>query len=363
MSFETHDPQSADGFDFDIDDVTSSESKYPIVFARLRSTEPKCVGLILFCVASIVFGLVMFLLHAFVISGNNHLAMHASSTLPILMGFFAGSAAWSLLSTPSQVRVSAEGIDVGSTPARMIPWEQIGGVIVDTHNNAWGGPAKSLRLMNSEGKLIIKIGGAIEKFDRLIELAREGITQTPPEVAFTDIGGPDTTAIRLGRRRAMLTGLGTVLFGITTTFLVSDGWWNLQAAQRMASEGVDGTGTVVRHFVAPNGITRRIEYEVHGDDGTSATHNVEVETKLHERLKIGDTVQIRFVPGDPHISRLSAGEIQDGNEFFESPLGIVLLGCGGLAMSIFMAVMTVMSWKGYDIKVNGTRIRMTPLGN
>lgn len=359
MSFGTHDPQSADGFD--IDEVTPNELKYPIVFKRLRSTVPKCVGLILFCVASFGFGLVMILWHVFVIPGHNPLAMHASTTLPILMSVFAGTAAWSLLSTPPQVRVWAEGLEIEGTPPRLILWEQISGVFADTYNRDGGGLAKSLRLMNSDGKPIIKIGGGMENFNRLIELAREGIKQTMPEVASTENERPDSTAIRLGRRRAMWTGLGTVLFGIATAFLVFDGWWNLRAEQRMASEGVDGTGTVVRHFVAPNGITRRILYEVHGNNGTSATHNVQVAKELHERLSIGDTVQIRYVPGDPHISHLATGEIQDGDKFLKSLSGIVLLGCGGLAMSIFMAVMTVVSWKGYDIKVEGTNIRMTPL--
>ena len=362
MSLGAHDEQADDGFDFDIDDVTASEPNYPIVFEQLRSTTPKCVGLILFSVASIGFGLVMFLLHLFVIPGNNQVAMHASSTLPILMGVFAGTAAWSLLSTPGQVRICAHGIEVGKTPARTIPWEQIDGVFVDSHNSGWGGPAKSLRLMDSQGKLIIRIGGALEHFDRLIELVRESTRSAAPEMKSAEDVGPDRTALREGRKRAILTGLGAVLFSCATTFVVYDGWWNHQAEQRMANEGVDGTGTVIRHFVAPNGITRRIEYEVKSDDGASATHNVEIEQELHERLNVGDTVQIRYVPGDPRISRLLSGEIHDDDEFIKSTPGIVLLGCGGLVMAIFMGVMTVISWKGYDIKVDGARMRMVPLG-
>ena len=363
MSFETPDSQSNDDFDFDIDDVATGESsKDSMVFTRLGSTELKCVGLILFCVASTAFGLVMFLLHAFVIAGNNQMAMHASSTLPILMGFFAGSAAWSLLSTPTQVRVNADGIEIGKAPGRIIPWEQVSGVIVDTHNGAWGGAAKSIRLMNSNGKLIVRIGGAMQNFNRLIEIIQDSTQQTMPQEARSVDGSPDATALRLGRRRAMLIGMGAVMFGSATIFLAYDGWWNLQAKERMASEGVDGTGTVIRHFMAPNGITRRIEYEVHGNNGTIATHNVEIEKELHERLNVGDEVQIRYVPDDPEISHLAAGEIREKDDFLASMPAIVLLSCAGLAISIGMAVMTVVSWKGYDIKVDGTNVRMMPLG-
>ncbi len=362
MSFNHQNQLSEDDYDFDVDEVTSSESNAPIVFERLRSTTAKCIGLFVFCVASIGFGLLMFLLHAFVIPGNNQFAMHASSTLPILMGIFAGSAAWSLMSTPVRVRVGTEGIEVEKVPPRMIPWEQIGSVYVDTHNNGWGGPPKSLRLMGSDGKVIIRIGGAIEDFDRLIELAREGSSQATPEVTLAEMHGPDKTALSQGRRRAMITGFGAILIGSATVFLTYDGWWTLQAEKRMASEGVPGTGTVLRHFIAPNGITRRIEYQVQADNGSSATHNVEVNKDLHDNLRVADTVQIRYVPGDPRISQLTSGEILDADDPLKSPLGMILLGCGAAVMSIFMAVMTVVSWKGYDIKVDGGKMRMVPLG-
>lgn len=354
--------QPSDEFDFDIDEVTSAESSGAATFKKLSSTILKIISLSFFSAASIGFGLVMMLLHAFFISGDNMVAMHSTSTFPILMGFFAAHAAWTLMSTPEQVTVRSDGIQVDGPPNRMIPWNEIGAVIADSHTSGVGFAVGSLKLMDVHGKQIIKIGGALENFKRLIELAREGAKGSETESKSIAHDVPDRTALKLGKRRAMMTGFGTILFGAATGLITYDGWWNHQAAQRMASEGVSGVGTVVRHFVAPNGVTRRIEYEVWGDNGQSASHNVEVETELHGRLNVGDTIDVRFVAADPRISHLVAGEIQDGDKFLKSTAGVILLSICSTIMTIFMASISVISWKGYDIKVDGVQIRMAPLG-
>ncbi len=134
-----------------------------------------------------------------------------------------------------------------------------------------------------------------------------------------------------------------------------------QRADRLLEErGQPGEAEIVRRFVAPNGVTKRLEYRVIAeDDGRSATQNVEVEPAYWDSLEGVKTIPVVVVPGEPGISRLEEGQVTRDDEFTRTPAGGYTLAALGGLMAVFMLGMSVLAWNGWELSQDSTTKRWT----
>ena len=332
-------------------EAREGSGRYPIEFLRKPSAQWLSIlhlGFGVFCVMAALF---MFAVNLFLIDARNQLVFHGTTTLPMILGVFSLINFWNMLSTPDAVRIWQEGIEIDGATSHRLAWDDIEyATVVD----AVGGMSKKLRLLGKGGKPLTTISSGIGEFKSLAQVVCETVAEHAPKEEQAAIQS------KRGRRMslaAIALGIGMLIAG---TFIIYDGWWKKHAQDRLAEESVAGQGTVTRHFVAPNGRTKRIEYEVEGDHGKRASHNVEVEAGFHESIQEGDSVDVRYVPDDPRISELAAGEIPDNNGI-GGPLGSMLLGIVALAMSLFAFAASVMFWKGYDLKYEDGKFRFAPV--
>jgi hypothetical protein len=107
---------------------------------------------------------------------------------------------------------------------------------------------------------------------------------------------------------------------------------------------VHGEGEIVRRFVAPNGVTKRIEYRVQG----SKLRNVEVDPILWDQLEHAKTVPVVHIPDEPDINRLEFGEVKK-DDFTGTPAGGYLLSTLGGLMALFVLGFSPFAWMGYDL--------------
>lgn len=278
------------------------------------------------------------------------IALHATTTMPMIMGVFLFSSAVASLKSPGRVEITNEEIQF--QPGPRIAWRDIAFASVD---ETAGGQQRQLRLLDQNGKRIGQVASSIENFDALVAQVREKVGQhTSPEV---------TSKVRMkkARRQSILTAGGTILLLTAGVFVILDARWNQHAQHQLQNAAIEGAGVVSEKFVAPNGVTTRIRYTVTGSDGEEAEHNVEISSVLFDTLSVGDSIAVRYVPDEPEISRLVAGEIER-EDIQDSPTMSFLLGGAAIAMSLFLAGITVMFWKGYDFKIDGEGARFVPLG-
>jgi len=115
----------------------------------------------------------------------------------------------------------------------------------------------------------------------------------------------------------------------------------------MKTSLVPGIGTITHRFIAPNGVTTRIEYTVKAPDGKTGSHNAEVSREYYDRLAGAKTIPVMYVPSDPDVTRLMAGEIPDSGNVDSSILIPVVLLVG--AMSIVFIVGGILSLTGREL--------------
>jgi hypothetical protein len=85
--------------------------------------------------------------------------------------------------------------------------------------------------------------------------------------------------------------------------------------------------------------------------GGAPLRNAEVKRDYWDSLEGASTVPIITVPGEPDISRLAEGEVQD-NDFLKQPLGAYsLAGLGGLVSLLLLGV-GLMQLSGWDIDLD-----------
>jgi hypothetical protein len=121
--------------------------------------------------------------------------------------------------------------------------------------------------------------------------------------------------------------------------------------EMLATSAVPAEATIVRRFIAPNGVTRRLEYEVRDASGETATRNAEIINEYWDSLEGAKTVPVMAVPGEPGYSRLVGGEVPQ-DEFSENPLLMYGLSIAMGFFSLVCLVMAVIQWKGLDLRMN-----------
>jgi hypothetical protein len=124
-----------------------------------------------------------------------------------------------------------------------------------------------------------------------------------------------------------------------------------RAAQLLAKASLPGQAEIVRHFLAPNGITPRLEYKITTEAGISGTRNAELARDYWDSLEDATSVAVVYVPGEPWISRLVEGEVEE-TDFTRTPLGGYGLGAAAMVMGLFFLGASVLQWRGWDIDLD-----------
>lgn len=278
------------------------------------------------------------------VSRVDQLTLHSISTFPMIVAVSLLSAGWSMCRGPECVVIDEEGFQIqenGKTTSYL--WKETGWVTVDGTSMS---QQKCLVLFDTSGKRIASLSEAFEDFEDLVRIVKSKVADQP--------GSPGgEIQSRKARKSATWIGIfAIVLIGVSG----SVAWmtWEEQRANRLLrSNSIPGEASIDRLFVAPNGVTTRVEYTVTTESGETGSRNAEVEPSYYAQLEREDaqTIPVRYVPSEPSISRLRTGEVRD-EDFVKTPLGgyglaglTTLMGLGFLAAA-------VLQWMGWDIDMD-----------
>lgn len=267
------------------------------------------------------------------------LALHLSVTMPTILGVFAVIGALALRRVCTAVVVDEAGLRVEwGEQSEAFAWRDLAWSRVDATLAQTG---RVLRLYGTDGSVVARIGETIDDFDRLIDLIRKRLEDQPDVVS-------ELIRQQQGRRQALLLiGLGLV-FALVAAANAAMTYRDQADASRFLAEAEMTQGTVLRKFVAPNGVTKRLEYEVTNAAGVSAVHNAEVHPVAWEMFPDSGPIEVMSVPDDPGIAHLPAGEIMD-NDLLTQPEISYALSAGVGLMALIGLVAGVLSWFGWDI--------------
>jgi hypothetical protein len=221
---------------------------------------------------------------------------------------------------------------------RRIGWDEVGSASVET-----GGTShrRRVNLTDRAGKSIAKLDESFSRFDVMASLIANHVEAKG-----------DDAAVRIARRKARRQGVMVFAIGLFMAFACGFITWMTYQKQRadrlLAARGQPGEAEIVRRFIAPNGVTKRLEYRVIGPDGPGPTENVEVDPDYWDELEGARTVPVIVVPGEPGISRLEEGQVAD-DEFTKRPVGGYALAALGGLMALFMLGYAPFAWNGWDL--------------
>lgn len=339
-------------------DPKDPDQQWPVSF---ESSTSEFTGVILPLIVGSVaclFGLIMFALHLFVIRGGQ-ISLHTTSTMPVICGVFAFMAAAANRKGVRTVYLWPQGIELVRQHSQSISWKDIRAVRVADSTNPGTIHQKVITLAGADNEPIGTISGSFQQSDELVRLIR-----TMANLESVPTAAPKTVSragIKKGRRTALITGMGALLLGSAGIFLPLEAYWKHQANTLMASNAIDGQGRVTERFIAPNGTTHRIRYDLTGVDGNVASHNAEVTESFYQTVVEGSMVDVRYVPDRPDISELATGQVIS-DDVMDSAIMTLALGCVGILATLFMVPIAILSWKGYDIDFTKGRFRIVPLG-
>jgi len=282
--------------------------------------------------------LVVFALAGFFVAiktRGGQMALHMTTTLPIIVATGLFARGFSRRNTPSRVVVDSDGMEVDfGRDSKRYHWSEIGSA---TQANVLNSGKTCLRVTDTGGKTIIRVDESFPDYRSLVELVQSRIDAKP-----------DDDAIRILSRKAKRAGILTFVFGCflatAAVFIALQTHWDQRANKLLADKGVAGEGEIVSRFTAPDGVTRRLEYRVAG----AGVRNAEVHPVFWAMLEDAKTVPVVYVPDEPDISRLEIGEVKD-DDLLKSPKGAYPLAALGGLMALFMLGYSPFAWKGYDL--------------
>lgn len=263
------------------------------------------------------------------------MALHATTTLPMIFAVGLFARGFSRRGTPSRVVIDDDGMEVDfGQDAKRYHWSEIGSA---TTTNVLNTPKTCLRVTDTAGKTLIKVDESFPDYGRLVELVQARVDAKP-----------DDDSIRILARKAKWMGLFIFACGCflatAAVFIALQTHWDQRASKLLADKGVVGEGEIVNRFTAPDGVTKRLEYRV----GGSGVRNAEVHPVFWEALDGAETVPVVYVPDEPDISRLGIGEVVE-KDFLKSPKGAYPLAALGGLMALFLIGYSPFAWRGYDL--------------
>ncbi len=318
-----------------------------LVFSRRESTRSSSAWCLVGGLAALGFAVLGLLLA--LVSQVGQLALHSMTTVPALIGIGAIAASRLMARTPKQVTVGPQGMCVEMDKGHQCyPWERIGWCAVGTSGMTH---RRQLTICDTGGKTIATLSDALEDFDTLVE-------QVQSHIALKGDGTAEIIGKRKGRKSAVITG--TIAL-VLTAVAIANLWMAFEqrrATKLLKEDSVPGEAEIVRRFIAPNGVTRRLEYRVDSPDGQTATRNAEVTPAYWDQLEEATTVPVMYIPHEPAISRLVEGEVESKG-MGESPGFMIGLSCALLAMCAVFLATAVMQWLGWDIDLNSKTGRVS----
>ncbi len=318
------------------------QAKPIVVYERSESQLRRGKWMLLGGVGLACVGVLGFLLA--VSSRADQLSLHAMSTLPMIMAVGLLTGGWTLRRGPRSVTIDNAGLQIensGGTDRHQ--WIDIGWVTVTAPA---GSRQRRLVLYDISGNKVAALGEVFENFDDLIATVKSKVAEERTAI------GP-SIQLRKARKSAVLMASFASLMIFATATLAWMTYREQRAASLLETDGVEGVAAVDRLFLAPNGLTTRIEYTVTNEAGESGSRNAEIEPEYHSELTDADArrVPVMFLPADPAISRLQRGEIT-GDDFVKSPAGRYGLSALAAIMCSFFLGIAVLQWNGWDIDLD-----------
>jgi hypothetical protein len=304
-----------------------------------RSGSASLTGTLLFFAGLGSLGLAVVGFGIAIVGRPGQLGLHAMATMPAILGVAALTGSWSLLRTPNRVSVGKDGLTIeNKRGTQFLRWDDVGCATLET---AGSSHRRRLNVTDPNGKSIVKLDQSFERFDDLVAMISSHVEAKG-----------DSTAESILRNKAKRQGALAFVVGsflaMACGFVVWETYNNQRALRLLHEKGEPGEAEIVRRFVAPNGITTRVEYKVVNSAGVSATRNVEVEPGFWSDLDGVKSIAVISVPDEPAISRLAHGEVRE-NDFTKTPVGGYGLGVLGGLLSVFMLGASPFMWNGWDL--------------
>jgi hypothetical protein len=305
------------------------------LFERRESTVLFGVLKIIAGVLVIGFAAVMFVFH--LVTQSSQIVMQATTTLPMLLGFGLISAGVSSLRGPSHVAADAQGIVVARGQSnRRIGWSDIGLASAGSSPLSY---RRRLSLFAPDGKLLDRIPNNFPDFEQLVQLAQDNVEQRTA-------GTSESLRLQKSRKHLFWMVPFACIMAAASIGIAWHTWETERGRKLLESSGVNGDGLVIRRFLAPNGVTCRLEYAVIGDQGQAVTRNAEVEPAYWREIEGKQTVPIRYVPAAPKFSRLLTGEVPSRDD--HGPRDGYFLSAAALVLSLFLLAGAATQYLGWD---------------
>lgn len=274
----------------------------------------------------------------------DQITLHALSTFPIIIACGLASGGWTLSRGPRRVTVDTTGLEIEQAgKAGRHLWSDLGWATVAA---AGMSHQKNLIIYDKSGRQLASLSEAFQDFDELVAVVKSRLADQPAEI----VG--EIQACKARKSALFIASVASILLAVSAAvaWMTSE---ELRAAQLLSSAAIDGEGTIDRLFLAPNGVTTRVEYTVKNDAGQTGQRNAEIKSDYYAELQRAHatTIPVRFVPAEPGISRLQRGEVPD-DEFMKTPLGGYGLSGVVALMCLFFLGVAVMQWNGWDIDLD-----------
>jgi hypothetical protein len=272
------------------------------------------------------------------------------TTLPIMIGGGAIIAGLQMTRAPVEVRTGGRGLVLFfRKKTEKFPWEEL----------AFASAVRGLlhqrvmKIYDERGRGVATVTDALEDFDDLVEIIDEHLN------ARADNKGAQISK-RKARRLAILIGSFGVLMLTAAIALAWHTRDEARSAKLLRESGVQTDAEIVERFLAPNGVTPRLVYQVTNPEGRSATRNAQIERLVWKDLDGEKTVRVVYVPEEPSISRVLEGEVEDPQQ---NDLGYVACAIVAAMSLVLLGFATLLGF-GYGIDVDSKtgKVSIKPYG-
>lgn len=181
-------------------------------------------------------------------------------------------------------------------------------------------------------------------FDTMAELLAQRIADKQDDTS-------DQIRARKAKRSALICGVVGILLLAVAALNAWSTHRDQHAARLLEEVGIPGEAQLERRFLAPNGITPRLEYRITTAEGRSATRNAEVTRPYWDSLEGATTVPVIYVPSEPENSKLQIGEADDQDPTKKPLVGYGLSALVSVICLVLLAA-AVFQWYGWDIDLD-----------
>jgi hypothetical protein len=272
----------------------------------------------------------------------NAFTVQFMTTMPILAAIQVYAAAKARANAAQEVGVGDYGVRVtAANKTATYDWETIAWSTVQ--KNGWT-QRKEMTLFDANGKALTKLDESLENFEFLQQIITEAISRKE-----------DPATARVRGKKAIRNGViclvaGAILSAAVVGMVIATRH-EQQSARILATSGVPGMASIERRFLAPNGITPRLEYRVVTPEGKSGTRNAEMSRVSWDGLEGQKTVPVIYVPSDPDNSRLAFGEVKR-RELTDSPVVTYALAAMMGAFCLLLIAVGVLALMGWDVDID-----------